>query len=327
LKRELLTVRVSISSSLIKRFLNGDHAACARVITLIENNHRTADELISQIYSRTGKAHRIGITGPPGAGKSTLVQKLATLYRSENKKIAIIAVDPTSPFTGGAILGDRIRMSDLFTDSEVFIRSMASRGSVGGLALQTKSVCDVLDAFGKDVIFIETVGVGQVELDVAQLAHTTMVVLVPESGDSIQTMKAGLMEIADIFIINKSDRDGADRLGVSIEAMLDLKTDGLAWRPQVINTSAVQERGVEEVCGAIRYHWNFLNESGAIEDHLKENIQSEIIRFVDQIISEKIWHNDKSEKMMAKFIQEVMKGNITPKVAAKEIVKRANLLT
>jgi LAO/AO transport system kinase len=209
---------------LLADFRAGKPAALARAVSVVENHRPGWDALLATVHSQLGRARRIGITGPPGAGKSTLTTLLAASYRAQGLRVGIIAVDPTSPFTGGALLGDRIRMESIALDPGVFIRSMATRGSLGGLAAATREVTDVLDAFGIDRILIETVGVGQSELDVARTADSTLVVLVPESGDSIQTLKAGVMEIADIFVVNKADRSGADRLRNDIELMLGLRT-------------------------------------------------------------------------------------------------------
>src|SRR5690606_12938338 len=209
---------------LLARFEAGERAALARLISMVENEREAAAALLDALHPRLGRAHRIGITGPPGAGKSTMTAALVAGYRRAGEQVAVVAVDPTSPFTGGALLGDRIRMNELATDPGVFIRSMATRGALGGLALATKEVADVLDAFGYDRVLIETVGVGQSELDIAAAADTTIVVLVPEAGDAIQAMKAGLMEVADLYVVNKADRPGADRLAREIEVMLNLRT-------------------------------------------------------------------------------------------------------
>ncbi|MDO8550832.1 MAG: methylmalonyl Co-A mutase-associated GTPase MeaB, partial [Ignavibacteria bacterium] len=212
-----------IDNDLIKNLLNNEKRSVARSISIVESNNPVSSELLKNIYSSVGKAYRIGITGPPGAGKSTITNFLTKLYRSQNKKVGIIAVDPTSPFTGGALLGDRIRMSELVHDSGVFIRSMATRGSLGGLSKKAVDAADVLDAAGYDYIIFETVGVGQSELDIVQAADTTIVVLVPESGDTVQAMKAGLMEIADFFVLNKSDRPAAQQAVTALKTILLLR--------------------------------------------------------------------------------------------------------
>src|SRR5450759_769267 len=218
-----MTATTTAMGSLLAQFDAGKKAAPARAVSIVENRRPGADALLAALHPRLGRAQRIGITGPPGAGKSTLTTELAAAYRAAGLTVGIVAVDPTSPFTGGALLGDRIRMEAIALDPGIFIRSMATRGSLGGLAASTRDVTDVLDAFGLDRVIIETVGVGQTELDVSRVADTKMVVLVPESGDSIQTLKAGLMEIADIFVVNKSDRPGSDRLRNEIELMLGMR--------------------------------------------------------------------------------------------------------
>ncbi|MEK7818336.1 MAG: methylmalonyl Co-A mutase-associated GTPase MeaB [Bacteroidota bacterium] len=280
----------------INDVINGEKKSVARAISLVENNHPSSEEFLSEIFSKTGNAYRIGITGPPGAGKSTLTNKLASFYRKQNKKVGIIAVDPTSPFTGGALLGDRIRMSEVEMDDGVFIRSMASRGSLGGLSKKTREASDILDASGCDIILIETVGVGQSELDVASATDTTIVVLVPESGDSIQAMKAGLMEIADIFVLNKSDRPGAEQAATAIKTVIGLKPhDENSWMSPVEKTIASEGKGIEEVAKKISEHNLYLNKSGKFAKRRTERLRERVKEIIDEKLSKEFWTKEKTE--------------------------------
>src|SRR5713226_9188730 len=242
---------------LIERFERRDRLALARLVTFVENRAAEVSAVMERIYARTGHAYIIGITGAPGAGKSTLVNCLIAKYRAQDKLVAVLAIDPSSPFSGGAVLGDRIRMTDHYKDSGVYIRSLSSRGSHGGLSRAAREIVKLLDAFGHDIIIIETVGVGQTELAVMDLAHTTVVVTVPEGGDGIQVMKAGLNEIADIFVVNKADREGADRLKAELDLNVHLRPAG-GWRAPVLMTQAVNNSGVEALMQQLAKHFEYL---------------------------------------------------------------------
>ncbi len=315
-----LTIKMGLDE-LLEQFWAGDRRACGQLISMVENDNQMANEILNKVYNRIGRAYRIGVTGPPGAGKSTLVEKIALRFRQDNLTVGIVAVDPSSPFSGGAILGDRVRMAELFLDPGVFIRSMATRGSLGGLASKTKEVCDLLDAFGQQIIITETIGVGQVELDVAEASFTTIVVLVPESGDSIQTLKAGLMEIGDIFVVNKSDREGSDRLALEIEMVLEMRNKSNQWHPPVIKTIATENTGIEELYSSIVEHRNFLKTSNLLNERKAKNIRHEIIELVETRIKKRMWQLEKVQKRLEELVTEVMRGNTTPFLAADAILK------
>ena len=245
---------------LTSAILAGKYRALAKAISLVERDDPAAQRLLADLYAATGRARIIGVTGSPGSGKSTLVAAMAKHYRGQSKRVGIVAVDPTSPFTGGAILGDRIRMAELYTDRGVFIRSMATRGFLGGLARATNDVVDILDASGFDIILVETVGVGQDEIEVVRTVQTNLVVLVPGMGDDIQAIKAGIMEIGDIFVVNKADREGADRTVLEIEMMLEHGESDSGWRPRIFKTVASRGEGVEALAQGILEHREFLFE-------------------------------------------------------------------
>ncbi|NPB04272.1 MAG: methylmalonyl Co-A mutase-associated GTPase MeaB [Thermotogae bacterium] len=294
---------------LVERFKEGDERALARLITYVENDWHT-DEIFRHLYKYTGKAYRVGITGPPGAGKSTLVDRLAVSLKKRGFKPAIVAVDPSSPFTGGAVLGDRLRMTKAM-ESGIYIRSMASRGSLGGIAEATGAVADLLDAFGYDMVLIETVGVGQSEVDIVKTADTVIVVLVPESGDAIQAMKAGLMEIAHIFVVNKADREGVDRFVRELEAIISLSNRD--WKPPVIKTVALRGEGIEELTDALLKHREFRL------SRMDEIKQQRLIDRVEQILTRRFLKSIHEDHALSRRVKEALERKRTPYEVAKAI--------
>ena len=344
--------------AVLEGLMRGDTAALARAISLVENQRDGFERILSEIHRKLGEhAHRIGITGPPGAGKSTLTEQLVRVYRERGLKVAVIAVDPTSPFTGGALLGDRIRMESVSLDPGVFIRSMATRGAQGGLATTTEEVADVLEAFGFDRILIETVGVGQTELDVAATAETTVLVLVPESGDGIQTLKAGVMEIAELYVINKSDRPGADKLRQEIEVMLGIRqgnalahvrphhgsSDGRTvgrsdrtrlpsdsqtvrlsdhWEPPVLTTVATKGEGIVELSAALDKHHDYLASSGKRDERRKRRLAARTRAVVNRAIRHWVWDETDAEELLTRRLDDVAAGTRSPYDVAAEVLKQ-----
>jgi len=306
---------VKFSTELHDALILRNRRALARLITLVENEDSIDLDLLDHISKQINEAHRIGVTGAPGAGKSTLVDLLTKRYRKQGKTVGIIAVDPTSPFTGGALLGDRIRMTDVTMDEGVFIRSMASRGSLGGLATRTNDVADLMDAFGMDLIIIETVGVGQSELDVVKTADTTLVLLVPESGDGVQAMKAGLMEIADVFVLNKADREGADRAVVEIESILKMKPEA-DWSPPVLKTIASSNEGLDAVSAGIDEHRSFLQGSGRLAEKQRRRISGRIHSAVRQELEQAFWTRENQSAFFSRLSGAVDSGESPYRFAA-----------
>jgi GTPase len=328
---------------LLADFDAGKPAALARAVSLVENQRDGFEQILTALHSRVGRARRIGITGPPGAGKSTLTTRLVNAWREAGLRVGVIAVDPTSPFTGGALLGDRVRMEAVALDPGVFIRSLATRGSLGGISSATRAVADVLDAFGFDRIVMETVGVGQSELDIARAADTTVVILVPESGDSIQALKAGLMEIADLFVVNKADRPGAERVRNDIELMLGMrhglsiesaghhgvdlkvmaspgkaareaarKEDTTSWTPPVALTVAHKGDGIPDLMASLDRHQRYLEESGELHERRRRRLREQVMDVAEFRLRRRLWNDGEVLAFIDSAIPRIEAGQVSP---------------
>jgi LAO/AO transport system kinase len=307
--------------SLIESLRSGDARTLARAISAVENRAAGWSDLLKALFPHTGRARVIGLTGSPGAGKSTLVDQLAKLYRKQDRTVGIIAVDPTSPYTGGAILGDRIRMQDHFADAGIYIRSMATRGSLGGLARTTADVASVLDASGRDIVLIETVGVGQDEIEIVRLADITVVILVPGMGDDVQTIKAGIMEIADIFIINKSDREGAERVEREIRALQSLAIRHDGWTPPIVKTVASEGKGVQELAAAIGEYENYLQKENRALKKSVENWQERLVEMLRDAMLEKA-RAELGDGNLSKLAAEVAEHKKDPYTLIEQIARK-----
>ncbi len=304
-------------STLVPAVLEAQPRALGRAISVVEDGGPLRRELVAEIYPRTGKARVVGITGPPGAGKSTLVDRIAQALRARDLKVAILAVDPTSPFSGGAILGDRIRMQGLYTDPGVFIRSMATRGAMGGLARATHDAIDLVDAAGYDWVLVETVGVGQDEVDIVRTVDTVVVVTVPGLGDDIQAIKAGLMEIADLFVVNKADRDGVDRVVRDIELMLSLGDQGDGWRPPLIKAVARQGSGIDEILAEIEHHTQWLAAEGGLAERRRRRFRQR----VEELLKERVLRSAVEHVGLEDAVTDALEHRIDPYRVADQVFR------
>lgn len=311
--------------SLYEKFLDGSVIALSRIISHIEDFGSGYQDVLSRLYRRTSGIYRIGLTGPPGAGKSSLVNRLAGLLIERGHKVAIICVDPSSPFTGGALLGDRLRMQDIPQDKGVFIRSMGSRGSSGGLAAATSNVTVALDAFGFDTLIIETVGVGQMELDIIDACDTVVVTLVPESGDAIQALKAGLMEIADIFAVNKADRHGSDQMKYDLQSALEMRTEKSDWEVPVVMTQALHNKNIDELSACIFDHKQYLEATGKLLKKRGYQLQRKVEGVIGRLVQQDLHTTVLADGVLEATAEKILKGEDDPFSAGRRLYERFKL--
>ncbi len=307
----------------IEKLLRGDPRALSKLISHVEDREPGYQEIIDKIYSKTGKCYRIGVTGPPGAGKSTLVDKLVPYFRREGRRVGVLACDPSSPFSGGALLGDRVRMQSLLADEGVFIRSLATRGSLGGLSQVTHEVALLLEAAQYDVLIFETIGVGQAEIDIIQMADSVAVVVIPQSGDAIQAIKAGLMEIADLFVLNKSDQGQVDRAVQALHFALPPMGDEARWTPPIIKTTAPQNAGLDEFKAALDGHRAFMGEAGILKKQ-QERLKLFIQHIIEEDLHKQLWSAERSQQI-SRHIEKIHQGIAGPFKVAGEVQKELGL--
>ena len=305
---------------LAEQIHRGNKRALSRAISLLERDNPLAAQIMAQLHPHTGNGYTVGITGPPGAGKSTLIARLTQKYRGHGCSVGILAVDPSSPYSGGALLGDRIRMEGHYLDAGVFIRSMSTRGAHGGVPRMVKGVVRLLEASGKDVALVETVGVGQTELDVMGVADTVVVALVPEAGDAVQTLKAGLMEIADVFVVNKADRPGAQQMTANVRSLLALAPAGEGWRPPVVETQAVNGVGIDELVDAIKGHREYLTESGLLEQRRRRRRSSELTEALRDRVARRVEGQIAGSAALRALVERVEAGELEPYSASLELL-------